>query len=71
MDARIPTTSSDSTAKQTYIVVGVVAAAAAVSAATAGFLFYQRSRRHASVQYLLDRCRNQAQNIETRLKEFA
>lgn len=65
--------SSDSTAKQTYIVVGVVAAA--LSAATAGYFFYQRSRKLApkleTVQNLLDRCHDQVLTIEKRLGDFA
>ena len=55
-----------------YIVVGIVAAA--VSAATAAYIFWSRSRQmvpHAeTVQELLDRCHNQVRDIEKRLADL-
>ena len=57
---------------KTYVIVGVVAAA--VSAATAAYIFWARSRHlapHAeTVQDLLDRCHNQVRDIERRLGEL-
>ncbi len=59
-------------AKQTYIVVGVVAAAA--SAATAAYVFWSRSRRLSphveTVQEILDRCHDQIRSIEQRLGDL-
>ncbi|MBC8103670.1 MAG: hypothetical protein H7Z41_13925 [Cytophagales bacterium] len=58
--------------KQTYIVVGVVAAA--VSAATAAYVFWNRQRhlvpQAETVQELLDRCHAQVKSIEQRLGEL-
>jgi hypothetical protein len=58
--------------KQTYIVVGVVAAA--VSAATAAYIFWRRQNQLApqveTVQDLLDRCHAQVRSIEQRLGEL-
>ena len=57
---------------RTYVIVGVVAAA--VSAATAAYIFWARSRHlvpHVeSVQDLLERCHEQVQTIEQRLNEI-
>ena len=57
---------------KTYVIVGVVAAA--VSAATAAYVFWVRSRRLAphveTVQDLLDRCHDQVRDIERRLSEL-
>jgi septal ring factor EnvC (AmiA/AmiB activator) len=65
-------TAPNASAKQAYIVVGVVAAT--VSAATAAYIFWQRSRRITpqieSVQQLLDRCHDQVHTIEQRLGEL-
>jgi hypothetical protein len=59
-------------AKQTYMVVGVVAAT--VSAATAAYVFWRRARHLThpieSVQELLDRCHDQVSAIEARLGEL-
>ncbi|MES2465430.1 MAG: hypothetical protein V4671_33095 [Armatimonadota bacterium] len=59
-------------AKQTYIVVGVVAAA--VSAATAAYIFWKRQHPLApqveTVQDLLERCHAQVRSIEQRLGEL-
>lgn len=59
-------------AKQTYIVVGVVAAA--VSAATAAYIFWNRQRhlvpQSETVQDLLERCHSQVRSIEQRLGEL-
>ena len=70
--AETPTSPGSGSMKRTYIVVGVVAAA--VSAATAAYIFYVRSRQLAphidSVQQLLDRCHDQVQSIEKRLGEL-
>jgi hypothetical protein len=55
-----------------YLVMGVVAAA--VSAATAAYIFWSRSRHMAppveTVQELLDRCHDQVRDIEQRLNEL-
>ena len=55
-----------------YIVVGIVAAA--VSAATAAYVFWSRSRHLAphveTVQDLLDRCHDQVRDIEKRLGDL-
>lgn len=57
---------------KTYLIVGVVAAT--VSAATAAYVFWSRSRHlspHAeTVQDLLDRCHDQVRDIERRLGEL-
>lgn len=57
---------------KSYVIVGVVAAA--VSAATAAFIFWSRSRQlapHAeTVQELLDRCHDQVRDIEQHLTEL-
>ncbi len=59
-------------AKQAYIVVGVVAAA--VSAITAGYIFWKRQRhlipQSETVQDLLERCHAQVRSIEQRLGEL-
>lgn len=58
-------------AKRTYVVVGVVAAS--VSAATAAYVFWSRSRRNhslESVDALLDKCNDQVRLIEQRLGEL-
>ena len=59
-------------AKQAYIVVGVVAAA--VSAITAGYIFWKRQRQLVpqteTVQNLLERCHAQVRSIEQRLGEL-
>jgi len=66
------TTQTGLSAKQTYIVVGVVAAA--VSAATAAYVFWSRSRRLSphveTVQEILDRCHDQIRSIEQRLGDL-
>jgi len=55
-----------------YLIVGVVAAA--VSAATAAYIFWSRSRQFGpqveTVQDLLDRCHDQVREIEERLGEL-
>ena len=55
-----------------YMVVGIVAAA--VSAATAAYVFWSRSRHLSphveTVQDLLDRCHDQVRDIEKRLGEL-
>ena len=55
-----------------YLVVGVVAAA--VSAATAVYIFWARSRHLSpqveTVQELLDRCHHQVRDIEERLGDL-
>ncbi len=57
---------------KTYVIVGVVAAT--VSAATAAYIFWSRSRHLAphveTVQDLLDRCHGQVRDIERRLGEL-
>lgn len=59
--------------KRTYLIVGVVAAA--VSAATAAYIFWQRSRHLApqveTVQQILDRCHAQVRSIEQRLGDLS
>ena len=61
------------TTKKTYIVVGVVAAA--VSAATAAYVFWARTRSvktaSESVEEILDRCQEQVRRIEQKLGEFS
>jgi hypothetical protein len=58
--------------KQAYMVVGVVAAT--VSAATAAYVFWSRSRRirssNETVEDLLGRCHDQVRLIEQRLGEL-
>jgi hypothetical protein len=59
---------------RSYLIVGVVAAA--VSAATAAYIFWSRSRHLApqqveTVQELLDRCHTQVRNIEQHLHELS
>lgn len=55
-----------------YIIVGVVAAA--VSAGTAAYIFWSRSRHlgpHVeTVQELLERCHDQVRDIEGRLSDL-
>lgn len=57
---------------KTYLIVGIVAAT--VSAATAAYIFWSRSRQmgpHAeTVQELLDRCHDQVRAIEQRLGDL-
>lgn len=60
-------------AKRAYLVVGV--AAVAVSAATAAYILWSRSKTEVSVQaetvqQLLDQCHNQVRSIEQRLAEL-
>ncbi len=66
-DNAVPAPSSNA-----YIVVGVVAAA--VSAVTAAYIFWSRSRQMAphaeTVQELLDRCHSQVRDIEKRLADL-
>ena len=64
---------SSSSAKRAYLVVGV--AAAAVSAATAAYILWSRSKTEVSeqaetVQQLLDQCHDQVRSIEQRLAEL-
>ncbi len=58
--------------KQTYLLVGMVAATVAAAATT--YYFLARGRRMTvkaeSVQDLLDRCHDQVRNIEARLGEL-
>lgn len=64
--------SGDHSHARTFLVVGVVAAT--VSAATAVYVFWSRSRHLAphveTVQDLLDRCHDQVRDIEHRLAEL-
>ena len=64
--------SAPAPAYRAYIIVGVVAAA--VSAATAGYIFWSRSRHLAphveTVQDLLDRAHDQVRDIEQRLNDL-
>ena len=57
---------------KTYLIVGIVAAT--VSAATAAYIFWSRSRQIGpnaeSVQELLDRCHDQVRAIEQRLGDL-
>ena len=59
-------------AYKAYLIVGVVAAA--VSAATAAYIFWSRSRHLVpqveTVQDLLDRAHDQVRDIEHRLNEL-
>lgn len=59
-------------AKRAYLVVGVVAAT--VSAATAAYVFWMRSRRDNrasdTVEDILGRCHDQVRLIEQRLGEL-
>lgn len=63
------TSTPGTSGKRAYIVVGIVAAA--VSAATAAYIFWARTREIApgveSVQNLLDRCHDQVRVIEQKL----
>lgn len=57
---------------RSYLVVGIVAAA--VSAATAAYIFWSRSRHlvpHVeTVQELLERCHNQVKSIEQQIGDL-
>ena len=67
-----PDTRSPSSYLKAYLVVGVVAAA--VSAATAAYIFWLRSRHLSpqveTVQDLLNRCHDQVREIEQRLGDL-